>query len=161
MEYREYPDQQFAYILHHTEGGNDPMSGEAPRKIGEIVGASDDEEEMVALGKKLYPRPTTWEWDGWTINVNTSTDIGKAKYAAWAEDSRKRFAYIEAHSEEYDFINYGENKIYFKKNGLLDDLINTSGNDKSMYGTMSFLIPSSGLIGPVAPIEIYTPKNKE
>lgn len=144
MGYQEYPDIEHVYVLHHTEGIS--VQGNDDYEVKEIMTSSNDPEALIALGKLTYPRPTTWEFDGWTIRINTCTVEGKRLYEEMSENNRQHFEALYSdmalHPEDYTVTQYGDNRIIMRKHPAFEDLSGPAELPK-----MAFMLPSQGIDG--------------
>ena len=77
MVYREYPWLNKTFVVIHTTGFG---LMESPLEEHGVVWASNTLEEAHTKGKELYPpNPADkgWDYNGYIVAVNTSTNNGK------------------------------------------------------------------------------------
>jgi hypothetical protein len=117
--YKEYPWSNKTYLVVHTTGCG---VMESPIEEREIVFGTNDENEALSKGRELYPRDGSgWDYDNFTIHVNTSTEEGKRLYQEFEAKMNVINENIKQHPENYisfELPNVG--KITIRKNPLFD-----------------------------------------
>lgn len=127
MTYKEYPGEK-TYVVFHTEGTGE--QGGSPIVEKEILRSFDTNEEALEFGKDRYPRITGWEWDNFTININTLTEKGKEKYAEFVEDYRRIEAHAKANPHLYHTYEMANgNSITLRHNEAFDGPLKRKDNE--------------------------------
>lgn len=120
MIFQEYQQFDKPYIVHRTTGTG--AQGDTPLEIREPLGAFDTPEEANEFGKKLYPNVTGWDYENYTINVNTNTVVGKDLYEGFLKEWDNRLKDIEENSNEYNTITLIDGTtIHMRKDNQLDN----------------------------------------
>ncbi len=147
MKYLEYPDIPHTYVMHYVFGDGLPSDqGGHPFEEGRVIYSCDDYDLCMSRGREWYPKPTSWEVDGFGINVNISVPAGRKLYDEYLADLACRQEYREAHPEEYDTVKVGDYTLHVQKNSVLAD--NMSADN---LPAMFLLMPGRGLINPHGP----------
>lgn len=116
MRYFEVPGEK-TYCVFHTEGTG--VQGD-PVMIKEFLKSFDSAEEAYAFGNARYPKPTGWENEGFTVDLNTLTPRGKKLYEIFKVNMEKMVKEQQENPDKFSTYKVGDIEITIAKNDKFD-----------------------------------------
>lgn len=115
--YKEFERYDKTYIVVNTTGFM--VQGSHDYQEHHIVYQSDNYEDAIAEGRRLYPEdPSGWTYNSFTIHINTLTKLGKKLLEGFHKEADRVFKYAEEYSK---YIMPNGCTMILQKNDLFDN----------------------------------------
>lgn len=126
MRYKDYPDYEETYIIHHNTGYGVMESLRVEHGIvascSTLEEANNICEELTRLNNSAEDIKSSWIENTYSININTCTDEGKKLLKEFHIQTDKLFKEIKDNPELYNTYTTKDGYIiHLQKHSMFDD----------------------------------------